>query len=86
MLGRIKKEIRVCRRILADPRTPRGSRVLLGAAVTYALSPVDLIPDFIPVLGHLDDVILVPLLLWCALRLVPPDVIREARAIEFKPA
>jgi uncharacterized membrane protein YkvA (DUF1232 family) len=48
--------------------------------VAYALSPIDLIPDFIPVLGHLDDLILVPLGIWLVLRLIPPEVMADARA------
>jgi uncharacterized membrane protein YkvA (DUF1232 family) len=46
----------------------------------YALSPIDLIPDFIPVLGYLDDLILVPLGIWLVLRLIPPEVMADARA------
>jgi len=46
----------------------------------YALSPIDLIPDFIPVLGYLDDLIIVPLGIWLALRLIPPEIIAEHRA------
>ena len=64
---------------MADARCPRASRWLLGAAVAYALSPVDLIPDFIPVLGHLDDAVVVPLLIWLALRRVPKELILEHR-------
>jgi uncharacterized membrane protein YkvA (DUF1232 family) len=56
------------------------ARWLLGAAVAYALSPIDLIPDFIPVLGHLDDVLIVPLLVWLALRIVPAHVVAEHRS------
>jgi uncharacterized membrane protein YkvA (DUF1232 family) len=48
-------------------------------AVAYALSPIDLIPDFIPVLGYLDDLIIVPLLVWLALKLIPMDVIKQSR-------
>ena len=73
-------EIAVYRAVVADPRCPRAARWLLGAAVAYAVSPIDLIPDFIPVLGHLDDVLIVPLLVWLALRMVPAHVVAEHRA------
>ena len=56
------------------------AKVLIGAAIAYALSPIDLIPDFIPVLGHLDDLIIVPLLVYMALKLIPKDVVEECRA------
>ncbi|WP_034384748.1 YkvA family protein [Deinococcus sp. YIM 77859] len=63
-----------------DPRTPWPARLLALLVLAYALSPIDLIPDFIPVLGQLDDLLLVPAGLWLALRLVPPAVLKEARA------
>ncbi|MBX9757565.1 MAG: DUF1232 domain-containing protein [Beijerinckiaceae bacterium] len=63
-----------------DPRTPLLAKLVAAVVVAYALSPIDLIPDFIPVLGQLDDLILVPLGLWIAVRLVPSHVIAEARA------
>jgi uncharacterized membrane protein YkvA (DUF1232 family) len=62
-----------------DPRTPWYARVLVAGVVAYALSPIDLIPDFVPVLGLLDDVILVPLGIAAALRMIPPQVMTEAR-------
>ena len=63
-----------------DPRTPVLAKVVAVAVGAYALSPIDLIPDFIPVFGLLDDLILVPAGLWLALRLIPPDILAEHRA------
>lgn len=62
-----------------DPRTPWAARLLAGAVVAYALSPIDLIPDFIPVVGYLDDLILVPMGITLAIRLIPPPVLAECR-------
>jgi uncharacterized membrane protein YkvA (DUF1232 family) len=64
-----------------DPRTPWIARMLVVLVVAYALSPIDLIPDFVPVLGYLDDLILVPLGIALALRLVPRGVMAECRAL-----
>lgn len=63
-----------------DPRVPWWAKLLAGAVAAYALSPIDLIPDFIPVLGLLDDVIIVPAGIWLCLRLVPPPVMADLRA------
>lgn len=63
-----------------DPRTPWYAKLIAGAVVAYALSPIDLIPDFIPVLGYLDDAILVPLGIALAIRLIPAEVLAAARA------
>src|SRR5574343_1069854 len=63
-----------------DPRTPWAVRLLALAVAAYALSPIDLIPDFIPVLGDRDDVLIVPLGLWLLLRAIPPAVLADARA------
>jgi uncharacterized membrane protein YkvA (DUF1232 family) len=63
-----------------DPRTPWYARGLAALIVAYAFSPIDLIPDFIPVLGYLDDLLLVPLGVALLLRLVPADVMADARA------
>ena len=62
-----------------DPRTPWYAKIIAGAIVAYALSPIDLIPDFIPVLGYLDELLLLPLGIWLALRLVPATVLADAR-------
>ena len=62
-----------------DPRTPWYAKLLAGAIVAYALSPIDLIPDFVPVLGYVDDLLIVPLGLSLAARLVPPEVIADCR-------
>lgn len=63
-----------------DRRTPWYARVVAAIVVAYAFSPIDLIPDFVPVLGYLDDLILVPLGIALALRLIPPDVMVDCRA------
>jgi len=63
-----------------DPRTPWYAKLVAGAVVAYVLSPLDLIPDFIPVLGYLDDLIIVPLGIAAVLRLVPAEVLADCRA------
>lgn len=62
-----------------DPRTPLAAKLLAGAVAAYAFSPIDLIPDFIPVIGLLDDVIIVPLGVWAVLKLIPTPLIAEYR-------
>lgn len=62
-----------------DPATPWAPRALCWFVVAYALSPIDLIPDFIPVLGYVDDVLLLPALIWLALRMLPPEVVGRSR-------
>ncbi len=62
------------------PETPFFAKALCFIAVAYALSPIDLIPDFIPVLGLLDDALLLPALIWLAVRLLPEHVVRACRA------
>lgn len=61
------------------PRTPWHAKALGAFVVAYALSPIDLIPDFIPVLGYLDDVLLLPALIWLAVRMIPAEVLAESR-------
>src|SRR3981189_1978041 len=64
-----------------DPRVPWYVKFLAIAVAGYALSPIDLIPDFIPVLGYLDDLIIVPLGIWLVIELIPEDVMHEYRAV-----
>lgn len=64
-----------------DPRTAWYARIAAAAVVAYAFSPIDLIPDFIPVLGYLDDLILLPLGVALAIRLIPPEIMAEKRAL-----
>jgi uncharacterized membrane protein YkvA (DUF1232 family) len=72
-----KARLAYYRAVYRHPRTPWTAKALLWLALAYAASPVDLIPDFIPVLGHLDDLIIVPVLIALALWLIPPDVAQE---------
>ena len=61
------------------PDTPRYAKVFAGLVVAYAFSPIDLIPDFIPIIGYLDDLILVPLGIWLSHRMIPVEVIEDCR-------
>lgn len=62
-----------------DPRTPWCAKMLIACVVAYAFSPIDLIPDFIPLLGYLDDLLLLPIGIYLALKLIPPAVLTESR-------
>lgn len=75
----LKREIKVYKLVLKDKRTQRVAKFFLGLAVSYIFLPFDLIPDFIPVLGHVDDVIIIPLLIYIALKLIPNEVILDNR-------
>lgn len=75
----IKQQLTVVKLVATHPRTPWLSRIMLLAALAYAASPIDLIPDFIPVIGYLDDLLIVPSAIWLAYRLVPPGVIAECK-------
>lgn len=79
LFEKFKSELQLYLNILADPKTPRLTKFLLGAAVAYTLSPIDFIPDFIPIIGHLDDVIIVPILIYFALKSIPAFLLREHR-------
>ena len=64
---------------MKDGDTPFSAKLLAGLTVGYALSPIDLIPDFIPVLGYVDDMVLLPALIWLTVKLLPPEVLAECR-------
>jgi len=78
--GRLKTELNALYLAYRDPRVPALARVFAVIVVAYAFSPIDLIPDPIPVLGYLDDLILVPLGIALAVRMIPPEVLAECRA------
>ena len=75
----LKRETTALWFALRDPRTPWAARIVGALVVAYALSPIDVIPDFIPVLGLLDDLILLPLGIALCIRLIPADVFEDAR-------
>lgn len=77
---RIKRDVVTVYFAARDPATPMFIRLLALAIAAYALSPIDLIPDFIPVLGYLDDVLIVPLGLLLVIWLLPPQVLASSRA------
>ena len=79
MVRRLRGELSALRLASTDPRTPRRARWLVAGAVAYALSPIDLIPDFVPGLGQLDDLLILPLAIWLAVRMTPPEVMAECR-------
>ena len=75
----LKTEVRALLLARRDPRVPWRAKVVAALVVAYALSPIDLIPDFIPVLGYLDDLIILPLGILLALKMIPPDVMHDCR-------
>ncbi len=76
----LKAETYALRLAARDPRTPWHVKLIVAGIVAYALSPIDLVPDFIPVVGYLDDLILIPMAIALALRLIPPHVMAECRS------
>lgn len=75
----LKREFAVYRLVLKHPQTPWIAKLFLGLAVGYLLLPFDLIPDFIPVIGQLDDVVIIPVLLYMALLFIPKWIIQDCR-------
>ena len=88
-LRALKNELVVLYFAYRDPQTPLYAKIFSAIVVVYALSPIDLIPDFIPVLGYLDDLIIIPLGIYLALKMIPSEVMNRARkrasAIEYNP-
>lgn len=76
---KLKIEIKLYRLVLKDKRTPFAAKILLSLAVAYFFMPFDIIPDFIPVIGHLDDAVIIPGLVYLALKLIPKEIIDEYR-------
>ena len=76
---RVKRDAMTLWFARTHPDTPWHAKALGAFVVAYALSPIDLIPDFIPILGYVDDVILLPALIWLTVRLLPPHVLAESR-------
>ncbi|UVK51590.1 DUF1232 domain-containing protein [Mesorhizobium sp. AR02] len=77
--GNIKRDVVALWLAARDPRVPWYAKAAAGAVAAYALSPIDLIPDFIPIIGYLDDLIIVPLGIMLAVKLVPADLMQEFR-------
>ncbi len=77
----LKRDVHAIYLAAQSPRVPWHAKIVAIAVAGYALSPVDLIPDFIPVLGYVDDLIIVPLGIWLVLALIPEEVMAECRAI-----
>ncbi|WP_455141302.1 YkvA family protein [Candidatus Hodarchaeum mangrovi] len=91
MLEKIQKKAKDLKRktytiylVYRDKRVPFWKRLFLGVVIGYAVSPIDLIPDFIPILGYLDDLILIPLGLYLALKFIPAEIFTECEQIALK--
>jgi len=76
---KLKVEVYAIYLAYKEPRVPMHARIFAACVVGYAFSPIDLIPDFIPVLGYLDDLLLIPLGVWLALKMIPAEVLKECR-------
>ena len=73
-------EAQALRLAIRDSRTPWYAKWFLGVAIIYLVSPMDLIPDFIPVLGYLDELVIIPVAFWIAIRIIPNEVLEDCRA------
>lgn len=77
--GRLMQDVAALHLAVRDPRTPWPAKIFATVILAYALSPIDLIPDVVPVIGYLDDLILIPLGLWAIAAMIPPEVMAECR-------
>ena len=77
----VKQNIYALYLVARDPRIPLAAKIIVGLVVAYALSPIDLIPDFIPVIGYLDDMLLLPLGIWLAIKLIPRPLWEEYQSL-----
>ncbi len=77
----IKRDVHALYLASSDPRVPWYAKALAVVVAGYAISPIDLIPDFIPVLGYLDDVVLLPIGIYFVVKLIPPDIMAEHRSL-----
>jgi uncharacterized membrane protein YkvA (DUF1232 family) len=82
----LKRDVHAIYLAARDPRTPWYAKALAACVAGYALSPIDLIPDFIPVLGYLDDIVIVPLGILVVVKLIPPEVLADSRAAAARAA
>jgi uncharacterized membrane protein YkvA (DUF1232 family) len=77
--AQLKAEFEFYRRLQQHPQTPTFAKALLWLAIGYVLMPFDLIPDFLPVIGQLDELVIIPILLYWALKLTPPAIIADCK-------
>lgn len=75
----MKRDVLVLYLVGRDPRVPWYVKFFAAATAAYALSPIDLIPDFIPILGYLDDIVILPLAIWLIVRCIPKEILAELR-------
>lgn len=79
LAAHLKQEFEVYRLVLKHPETPWIAKIFLGLAIGYLLMPFDLIPDFIPIIGQLDEVVIIPILLYIALLFIPKQIVQSCR-------
>lgn len=77
----LRREFRLFFRLFKDPRTPIISKVIMILTLIYLISPIDIIPDIIPFAGFIDELIVIPLLFWLALRFIPKEIVDEHKRI-----